>query len=209
MKNIHWFFLLIFFIVQPINAKFIDTRPPFFSVEQEKFLAEHPESFAYFTELYVYKKSPKQIEKDHQLSLEENISFLKNLIAIHVIKISNEEILNNKQLPDSVDFLVRGTQHFIEKGPLSKKFDERNVQEYFKKISQGIKEGTLSFYNSGYWITEEEHQAFLEEFDALGKKYTNISLENRKNKNPEAHRVSTCTVFIPNWEPTFFKEVKR
>lgn len=48
----------------------------FFTEAQEKYLAEHPEAFAYFSVLYVDKKTPEQIAKERHLSDKDNVQFL-------------------------------------------------------------------------------------------------------------------------------------
>lgn len=197
-------FLLFLIVSGFCHAKFEDPRPPFFTIEQEQQLANQPEAFAYFSELYVHKKSPEQIAKEHNLSKEESLTFLKNLADIKVIK----PLPDLKNLPDRVEFMVSGITRFRDNGAPSKKFNELSINEYFVKLKDELHNGNVIPSTTGFWITEDQHQAFLKDLYELDQKYVALSLENRKTANKNAHRVSMIRGLIPNWEPSFFKKVK-
>ncbi len=199
-------FILICLVVSSVcQAKFEDPRPPFFTIEQEQQFLNQPEIFAYFSELYVHKKSPEQIAKVHNLSKEENIAFLKKLADMKIIQPLSEM----KTIPDKVEFLVSGVSHFRDKGALAKKYNEMAIKEYSKKLKEELDNDNVSLSTTGFWMTEEQHEAYIKDLWELDRKYVALSLENRKNGNKNAHRVSMLRGVIPNWEPTFFKKVKR
>lgn len=198
------FFMICLVVSNFCLAKFEDPRPPFFTIDQEQQLADQPEAFAYFSELYVYRKNPEQIAKDHNLSKEESLAFLKKLVDIKIIK----PLPDLKNLPDKVEFLVSGVTHFRENGAPSRKFDELSIDEYFGKLKEELRNGSVKPSTTGFWITDDQHQAFLKELYELDQKYVALSLENRKTGNKDAHRVSMLRALIPNWEQSFFKKVK-
>lgn len=204
MKKLFTLFLFLNLLILSAFAGFVDDRPPFFTWDQEKYLAEHPSTYAYFAELYVYKKKPEQIGKEHHLSQGENIQFLNELASIGVIQNPNL-----KDLSASVNFLVKGTSHFIMNGPLSKKFNRQMVNEIFNQVQADLDEEKLKYSTLGLWITEEQQNAYFKELNELEKKYINISLQNRKNETKDARRVSAFMVLIPSWEPKFFNEIKK
>lgn len=195
MKKIILVFFLIF-LIPSVFAGFVDDRPPFFTLEQEKYLAVHPRTYAYFYELYINKKTPEQIDKEHKLSHDESAQFLKELAGIGLIQNRSAE---DAKTP--VNFLIQGTHRFIENGPLAKKFDEKIVKEIFEKVQADLKTGTANISTLGLWMSEEEHQAYLHDLNELEKKYMKMSVHNKKNKIKDTRRVYGFMVLIPGWEP--------
>lgn len=197
-------FLMCLIVSNFCQAKFEDPRPPFFTIDQENQLASHPEAFAYFSELYVHRKTPKQIAKEHDLNQEESLTLLKQLVDLKIIK----PLSNLKNLPEKVEFLVSGITRFRENGSASRKFNELSVNEYFIKLKEELNRGGEGPSTTGFWITDDQYQAFLKDLYELDQKYVALSLKNRKTGDKNAHRISMMRVLFPNWEPSFFKKVK-
>lgn len=184
-------------VASSVNAaKFVNDRPPLFTLEQEKYLAEHPKVYAYFYELYINQKTPKQIANEHQISHSENVQLLNDLATINIIQKRNKNDVNAP-----VIFLVKGTHRFKENGPLCKKFDEKIAKEIFDKVQADIKAEKSDMSTLGLWLSEEQHQAYLDELNELEKKYMKMSIHNKKNKIKDTHRVYGFMVLIPHWEP--------
>jgi hypothetical protein len=58
-------------------------------------------------------------------------------------------------------------------------------------------------------LTEKDYEQYKKELNALEDKYIDISIENKKSKNPDAYRVSYFVGLIPQWEPRLFHEIKK
>lgn len=197
-------FLICLIVFNPCQAKFEDPRPPIYTIEQEQQFANQPELFAYFSELYVYKKSPEQIAKENDLSLDESLIFLKKLADIKIIK----PLSDMKNLPNKVEFMVSGISRFRENGATLKKFYEMSINEYFVKIKEQLHNKDDATSTTGFWITDDQYDAYLKDLYEIDQKYVALSVENRRTDNKNAHRVSLFRTTIPNWEPSFFKKVK-
>ncbi len=176
----------------------------FFTQAQEEYFADHLDDYAYFSVLYVDKKTPEQIKRKHHLSTEESIQYLNNLANIGVIQKPSS---NDLSLP--ISFLVQGVSRFRDDGPLSKKVSGLMARQIFEKVEQGIKSNKLKFRSLGLWITNKQHQAYLKELHDLENKYIDISVQNKQSNIKGAHRVFGVMVLIPHWEPSLFYNIKQ
>ena len=181
------------------------SKRPFFTVKQEEFLALNMPVFAYFSELYVDKKTPDQIAKDYNLSEPTNLKYLKALEDIGVI-----EKVSTDKLTSPVHFLVSGVFSFSKYSPLSSKATEFMLKDYYEKFLGLAGEKNTKFYlaSPGFWLTEEEFKQSKKDLEALEEKYIELSLKNRKEKNKKAFRVSAIIGLISKWEPTIFHKVE-
>ncbi len=178
----------------------------FFTLEQENYFVQNPNVYAYFAQMYTYKKTPAQMAKEFGLTEDISRKYLKSLADIGVIK------PNIEKWESAPHFLVNGVSRFSTGGPLSRKFSELMFKEHYEKIKEATmqepeKNVFVSF--SGFWLTEAEYLQYRKDLEILGEKYIDLSLRNRKSKNLNAFRISTLFNFISEWEPKVFNEVKK
>ncbi len=198
-------FLTICMSFSPILSAHAPAKP-FFSQEQEEFLALNLPVYSYFSELYVgHHRTPQEIAAEHHLSDETSVAYLKALENIGLIKKEKEN-----RLSAPVHFLVTGVSTCSAGGPLSASLTKLIITNYHDKVMALIDEKSRNFYwsNPGLWLTEAQYKESREELKALEEKYFNLSVKNRKSKNANAFRVSATFGLIPHWEPDVFHNIE-
>lgn len=218
-KSLATAILLVLLISPTINAENKESsslESDFFTAEQEKYLAQNPHVYAYFSQLYTgKKKTPDQIAKEYHLSPDISRQYLKALADIQVITTPNEDLTR------PVQFLVKGVSTFKAYGPLSTKFTEDMFKQHFEKSMQLInnrqqKTGSKGedskqeqyLSSGGFWLTNAEYEEYQNELEAIREKYIQVSKNNLNSKKQDAFRVSIISNAIPNWEPELFTNIK-
>jgi len=221
-RNIVSVFLLLLLVSPIINSQEKNSstlESNFFTSEQEKYLAEHPHVYAYFSQLYTgNKKTPKQIAEEYQLSPKTTHQYLKALADIRVIVLPKEN-----DLESPIQFLVKGVSGFAAYGPLSVRFTEEMFKQHFEKTMKLITkqqqegaskkegEGLQQDYflsAAGFWLTNVEYEQYQKEIKNINEKYINISGNNLNTKKPDIFRVSIISNAVPHWEPELFTNIK-
>lgn len=181
-------------------------KKPFFTIEQEDFFSLNIPVYAYFSKIYTEGKTPEQMAKEYDLSTKTNQKYLKALENIGVI-----EKVNYDDLSSPLHFLVTGVSTYSPGGPLSNKFTELMLKDYYEKMLRLTGEKNTEFYLStpGLWLTEKEYEQYKKGLKELEEKYIDVSIKTRKSKNKGAFRVSSFIGVIPKWEPHIFHEVKK
>jgi len=203
MKNL--FSIVVIFLTIVASSAFAEPagkKGDFFTDAQEQYLADHLYLYAYFSQLYVHQKTPEQVAKEHHLSTAESLRYLDELAKIGIIQKPKTHDLSLRP-----NFLVEGVSTFKE-GPLSRKVSRLIIKQTFSKIEADLEKEKIRFATPGFWITEEQQNAYLKELKDLQDKYIDLAIQNRENKTPNARRVSGFMVLIPNWEPSLFSDVK-
>lgn len=190
----------------------INSEKEFFTTEQEKYLAQHPHVYAYFSQLYTgHKKTPEQIAKEHQLRPETTQKYLQALAKIGIIEMPKDN------LAAPIHFLVSGISSFSAWGPLSIKLTQDMLKQHYQKSLSLLQKGyqdqiarnDLKLNCAGIWLTSAEYKQYEKEIEALRQKYIDISKGNINAKKSEVINVSIMHNSILNWEPELFNNIKK
>ncbi|OFZ45790.1 MAG: hypothetical protein A2381_09325 [Bdellovibrionales bacterium RIFOXYB1_FULL_37_110] len=141
-----------------------------FTLEQEKFLADHPNFYYYFREIFFEKKSLEEMERKFKLTRKTTLKYLKKLEEFKLLEVHP----NNR-----IKFLKYGKLKWIYNGPWTKKM----FPKYSQKVTELLIENldNSDYYSSlvGYFsLPPATFLDFKREVNELEKKYKNIAFRD-------------------------------
>lgn len=174
-------------------------KPFRFTIEQETFLASHPNYLAYFYELK-NQVSPVKIEKKYQLSRASTKKYLRDLARIGLLK--------DDATIDSAKVVATASVVWDDYGPLGQVFSKEMLRlltdRMLKQYGQN-KDAFLSLW--GRHLTQENLKDLKDDFYKIEEKYRKLSEFNKKVLPLESLSQISCAVILDQWDPQVFTEI--
>lgn len=128
------------------------------SESQEKFLADNPDSFAFFQELTDGKLSFKQIQEKHHVSRATAVKLARQLEKLGLV---------DWLASDRLKLRVKGTHNWLDHGPLSKRFMREGEVAFLDHLLANFGADSHFFTSSSRRMHPKTLEALIAELQSL------------------------------------------